>query len=203
MTTPTYGPGILNAVTVAAALRAQLDQTTGWHKSISNVAVTGPTGISQDISWDLEDPDTDAGYLNSHDITTLINHNGLRFWGNRNCSDDLRYAFEVYTRTAQTILQTIIDGCFPYIDQPLTPTLGRDILDSINAKLSEFVSQGRLIGAKARYDETGNNPQLLAQGQFWVVYDYTPVPTLENLGLNQQITDRYLVDFAQLMAQAG
>ena len=107
------------------------------------------------------------------------------------------------SRTAQTLLQTIIDGCFPYIDQPLTPTLGRDILDSINAKLSEFVSQGRLIGAKARYDETGNNAQLLSQGQFWVVYDYTPVPTLENLGLNQQITDRYLVDFAQLMAQAG
>lgn len=201
--TPTYGAGILSAVVVAAAERARIDEQIGWHKSLSNVAVTGPTGISQPLTWDLEDPDTDVGYLNANDITTLIQHNGFRFWGNRNCSDDVRFAFEVYTRTAQFLLDTIIDGVFPFIDQPLNQFLAKDIIDSINAKLTELVSAGRLIGAKCWYNPEQNNPQALSQGQFVVDYDYTPVPTLENLILNQRITDRYLVDFAQLIAQSN
>lgn len=201
MTTPTYGAGLLSAVVTAAALRAQLDEQVGWHKSLSNVVVNGPTGMSQAITWDLEDPDTDAGYLNSHDVTTMIQHQGFRFWGNRNCSSDPRFAFEVATRTAQTVLETIVQGCFPFIDQPLTPILARDIIDSINAKLRELKNANRLIGASCWYDPEGeNSTQALSQGQLWIDYDYTPVPTLENLGLNQRITDRYLVDLSKLIS---
>ena len=198
-----YGTGILTAAVVAAALRAEPDQKVGWHKSLSNIPVSGPTGISQPITWDLEDPDTDAGYLNSHDITTMIQHLGFRFWGNRNCSDDPRFAFEVATRTAQFLLDTIINGCFPFVDQPLTPFLAKDIIDSINAKLTEHVNAKHLIGASVWYDDAENSTEGLSQGQMWIDYDFTPVPTLENLGLNQRITDRYLVDFGQLINNAA
>ena len=198
-----YGPGILTAVVVAAALRAETDEKVGWHKSVSNIAVAGPTGISLPITWDLEDPDTDAGYLNSNDITTMILHDGARFWGNRNCSDDPRFAFEVATRTAQFLLDTIINGCFPFVDQPLTPFLAKDIIDSINAKLTEHVNAKRLLGASVWYDPAENTIENLSQGLMWIDYDYTPVPTLENLGLNQRITDRYLVNFDQLINNAA
>lgn len=195
----TYSAGILNAVVAAAALRAQTDKTIGFHKSISNIAITGPTGISQAITWDLEDPDTDAGYLNQNDITTLICHKGYRFWGNRTCSADSAYAFEVYTRTAHFILDTIINGCFPFVDQPLTPFLAKDIIDSIQHELTKVVNAKKLLGAKVWYDPNENSTEQLQQGQFWVDYDYTPVPPLEQLGLNQRITSRYLVDFGQLI----
>lgn len=198
-----YGPGILTATVVAAALRAETDKKVGWHKSLSNIPVVGPTGISQPITWDLEDPDTDAGYLNSKDITTMILHDGARFWGNRNCSDDPRFAFEVATRTAQFLLDTIINGCFPFVDQPLTPFLAKDIIDSINAKLTEHVNAKRLLGASVWYDPAENTIENLSQGLMWIDYDYTPVPTLENLGLNQRITDRYLVNFDQLINNAA
>lgn len=194
-----YGPGILSAVVAAAGLRAEIDKKVGWHKSLSNVVVTGPTGISRPITWDLEDPDTDAGYLNSHDITTLIQHQGFRFWGNRNCSSDPRYSFEVATRTAHFLLDTIIAGCFPFIDEPLTPFLAKDIIDSIQAELTEHVNAKHLIGASVWYDPNENSVEGLQQGQFWVDYDFTPVPPLENLGLNQRITGRYLVDFSKLL----
>ena len=197
-----YGPGILTAVVVAAALRAETDEKVGWHKSVQNIAVAGPTVISLPITCDLEDPDTDAGYINSHDITNMILHDGARFWGNRNCSDDPRFAFEVATRTAQFLLDTIINGCFPFVDQPLTPYLVKDIIDSINAKLSEHVNAKRLIGASVWYDSAENTTEGLSQGLMWIDYDFTPVPTLENLGLNQRITDRYLVDFSQLINNA-
>ena len=198
-----YGAGIFSAAVAAAALRAETDKKVGFHKSLSNIPVTGPTGISKPITWDLEDPDTDTGYLNSHDITTMIQHQGFRFWGNRNCSDDIRFSFEVATRTAQFLLDTIINGCFPFVDQPLTPFLAKDIIDSINAKLREHVDAKHLIGASVWYDQAENSVEQLSQGLMWIDYDFTPVPTLENLGLNQRITDRYLVDFAQMINGAS
>ena len=170
---------------------------------LSNIPLTGPTGISRPITWDLEDPDTDAGYLNSQEITTLIQHQGLRFWGNRTCSSDPNFAFEVSTRTAQFLLDTIINGCFPFVDQPLTPFLAKDIIDSIHAELQEHVGAKRLLGASVWYDANENSTTQLQQGQMWVDYDYTPVPPLENLGLNQRITGRYLVDFAQMINGAN
>ncbi|MCY7297515.1 phage tail sheath subtilisin-like domain-containing protein, partial [Alteromonas sp. a30] len=91
----------------ALGLRAKIDNDTGWHKSLSNVPVHGVTGLSKDISWDLQNPATDAGYLNQHDITTLINEKGFRFWGSRTCSAEPLYAFESAVRTAQVLADTM------------------------------------------------------------------------------------------------
>ena len=75
------------ATAYAVGLRALIDEATGWHKTLSNVAVNGVTGISIPVSWDLQDPATDAGYLNEQEVTTLINRNGYRFWRTRPARD--------------------------------------------------------------------------------------------------------------------
>lgn len=180
----------------AVGLRAKIDQEQGWHKTLSNVAVAGVTGISRDVHWDLQDPTADAGYLNAGDVTTLVNANGFRFWGSRTCSDDVLFAFESATRTAQVLADTIADGLLWAIDKPMTRSLVRDIVESINAKFRELKAGGYLIDAQCWYDETVNTTATLAAGQLHIDYDYTPVPPLENLTLRQRITDRYLADFA-------
>lgn len=192
-------------IATALAMRALIDDTypASFTKSISNIPVPGVAGIMQPRTWDLEDPNTEVGYLNANDVTSVVQHQGFRFWGNRTCSSDPRFAFETGVLTAQWLLDTIIEGCFPFVDQPLTPVLVRDIIDSINAKLRATVSQGWLLGATCWYNDDLNNAQDLSQGMLWVDYDYTPVPTLENLKLNQRITDSYLVDFGKLIAQAA
>lgn len=179
----------------ALGLRAMIDEQQGWHKSISNVPVAGVTGISRDVHWDLQDPATDAGLLNAADITTLINSNGYKFWGSRTCSDDPLFAFETATRTAQILADTIAEAQMVYIDKPEHPSLIRDMLESINAKFRELVSAGYVLGASAWYDEAANEPSQLKAGRVTIDYDYTPVPPLENLVLNQRITDRYFADF--------
>lgn len=202
MTTGIYGNGILNAAVVAAATRAWIDKNIGWHKSLSNVVLTGPTGISQPITWDLEDPDTDAGYLNANDITTIIQHDGIRFWGNRTTASDDRFLFEVSTRTAQIIKDSIIEACFNFVDEPLTPFLAKDIIDSINAYLRQLTSgkERRLMGGSVWYDDAENSVEGLNNGILWIDYDYTPIPPLENLGLNQRHTGRYMIDFGKLIS---
>ena len=97
-------------------VRGSTRRTTGWHKTLSNVGVNGVSGISADVSWDLQDPATDAGFLNEQDVTTLVNRNGFRFWGSRTCSDDPLFAFENYTRTAQVIADSIAEAQMAIID---------------------------------------------------------------------------------------
>ncbi|WP_110972846.1 phage tail sheath protein [Pseudomonas huaxiensis] len=184
------------AVAVALGLRAKLDQEVGWHKTLSNISVNGVTGISADVFWDLQNPATDAGYLNENEVTTLINQGGFRFWGSRTCTDDPLFAFENYTRTAQVLADTMAEAHLWAMDKPMHASLIRDIIEGINAKFRELVAGGYLIGGSAWYDETANDETTLKAGKLFIDYDYTPVPPLEDLTLRQRITDRYLADFA-------
>jgi phage tail sheath protein FI len=185
-----------SAIARALGLRAKLDEQIGWHKTLSNVPVNGVTGLSKDVYWDLQNPDTDAGLLNAADVTTLIRREGFRFWGSRTCSDDPLFAFENYTRTAQVLADTMAENQFWAVDKPMHPSLVRDIVEGINAKFRELVRLGYLIGGECWYDEAANDKDTLKAGKLFLDYDYTPVPPLEDLSLRQRITDRYLVDFA-------
>jgi len=189
----------VNAAATARALglRAQIDEQTGWHKTLSNVGVNGVTGLSRDVYWDQQDPATDAGLLNAADVTTLIRRDGFRFWGSRTCSDDPLFAFENYTRTAQVLADTMAEAHFWAVDKPMHPSLVRDILEGLNAKFRDLVRQGYLIGAEAWYDPAANDKDTLKAGKLYIDYAYTPVPPLENLQLRQRITDSFLVEFAE------
>lgn len=198
--TVTNASDIAYATARAVGLRAKLDEEIGWHKTLSNMPINGVTGISHDVFWDLQDPATDAGFLNSHEVTTLIRHQGFRFWGSRTCSADPLFAFENYTRTAQVLMDTMAEAHFWAVDKPLNPSLARDIIEGINAKFRELKSGGYIIDGSAWYDPDANSAVTLKSGKLYIDYDYTPVPPLENLMFRQRITDRYLVDFA---AQIG
>ena len=187
---------VASAVARALGLRAKIDQEIGWHKTLSNVPVNGVTGISADVFWDLQNPATDANYLNSNDVTTLINEGGYRFWGSRTSSDDPLFAFENYTRTAQILADTMAEAHMWTVDKPMHASLVRDIGEGINAKFRELISQGYLIGGNCWFPDEINDKDTLKAGKLYLDYDSTPVPPLEDLTLRQRITDRYLIDFA-------
>jgi len=189
----------LPATAAALGLRAKIDEETGWHKTLSNIPVNGVSGISRDVFWDLQDPATDAGYLNANEVTTLIQQQGFRFWGSRTTSGDPLFAFESTVRTAQVLADTIAEAHLWAVDKPLHPSLARDVIEGINAKFREFKSQGYLIDGAAWINESINDATSLKAGKLAIDYDYTPVPPLENLMLRQRLTDRYLADFMQRM----
>lgn len=198
----TVGNATVTAPAIARALglRAQIDDEIGWHKTLSNIPVQGVTGISKDVFWDLQDPSTDAGFLNAANITTLVRRDGYRFWGSRTCSADPLFAFESATRTAHILADTMAEGQFWASDKPLTPSLAKDIIEGIKAKGRELVSLGYMLGFDCWYDEAINDVTTLSAGKLYIDYDFTPVPPLENLMLRQRITGRYLADFAARMA---
>lgn len=194
---PGFSAGGADTVARALGLRSRIDQEIGWHKTLSNVAVDGVTGLLKPVYFDITNSaGTDAALLNDADITTMIRHDGFRFWGNRTCSDEPLFAFESTVRTAQVLQDTIAAGLLWAIDKPLTDVLVKDIIETINALFRQLVGAGYLIGAKAWYDPSLNSTSALAAGKLVIDYDFTPVAPLEDLGLNQRITDRYYASFA-------
>ncbi|SDZ71309.1 hypothetical protein SAMN05518854_11776 [Variovorax sp. YR266] len=191
------------AVATALGLRAKIDNEIGWHKTISNVAVNGVTGISKDIYWDLQDPNTDAGLLNAGDVTTLINRDGYRFWGSRTCSDEPSFAFESATRTAQVLADTIAEAHMWANDKPLLPSLAKDILEGVNSKFRYLTRAGYLVGGSVwAVDGEINTADELKDGNLVLDYDFTPCAPLENLTFRQRITGRYYESFADMVAKA-
>lgn len=182
----------------AMGLRALIDNEVGWHKTLSNVAMNGVTGLSHPVFFDMHGDDNDAGLLNAAAVTTVIRANGFRFWGNRTCSDDPLFAFESAVRTGQAIQDEIAAGLLWAIDKPITATLFRDIEETIKARLRYWTNpaRGRLIGANVWIDPDLNPPAQLAAGKIVVDYDYTPCAPAEELTINQRITDRYYGDIA-------
>jgi hypothetical protein len=193
----------LDACLKAAAMRALIDKEIGWHKTLSNVGVTGVDGMTKSLFWDLQDPDTEVGLLNANEITALIRADGFRYWGNRTCADDPLFQFENYTRTAQVLADTIADAHMWAVDKPMTPTLVKDIIEGIKAKGRELVTGGYLLGFDCWYNEELNDKDTLKAGKLRIDYNYTPVPPLEDLGFQQRITDSYLIDFSARVAAAA
>jgi phage tail sheath protein FI len=188
------------AVAVALGQRAAIDEAVGWHQGISNVAVAGVTGMSKDVNFDLQDMSTDAGLLNAGHVTTLINLNGRRFWGNRTFSDEPQFAFEVAVRTSQAIQDIIATTLARFVDKPMTKGLVGDIVETVNAQLRQWSGEGRLVGGTCWYDPASNAEAALSAGRLVIDYDFTPCAPLEGLELNQRITDKYYAGFADNIA---
>lgn len=186
-----------SAIACALGLRAKLDQQIGWHKTISNAAINGVTGITHPRSFStLANDVTDVSALNDKDITALVRHNGYRFWGNRTCSDEPLFAFESVVRTGQVLQDMIAEGLVWAIDKPITAGLVRDIVESINAKFRSLKAQGRIIGAQCWFDPASNPAEALAAGKIEIDWDYTACAPAENIKGNQRITNKYYADLA-------
>ncbi|KNC89870.1 phage tail sheath family protein [Trabulsiella odontotermitis] len=174
----------------ACGLRAKIDDEQGWHRSLSNVPVNNVLGMTKDVYWSLQAEDSDANALNTKEVTTLIKRNGFRFWGDRT-TDTAEYIYEVYTRTAQILADSIAEAQFETIDDPMTPANVKDVINGIRGKLSSLVTRGQLIGAECWFDIVDNSTTELRQGRVRIRYKYTPVPPIEDLTLYQTFTDEF------------
>lgn len=193
---PATSAGNADTIGRALGMRAWIDQTQGWQKTISNVVVTGITGMAKDVSWAMDDDTTDAAVLNAANITTLICFNGYRFWGNRTLSSEPLFAFESAVRTSQVLQDTFQEGLFWAMDKPITEGLIKDMISTVNGALRKMVVNNQLIGGKCWYDPAKNSGTDLAGGQLALDYDFTPCAPLEGLTQNQTITDTYYADLS-------
>ncbi|WP_193617875.1 phage tail sheath subtilisin-like domain-containing protein [Neisseria mucosa] len=184
------------AATIARILgaRAMLDQKIGVHKSISNTEIQGVSALKYPRSFGLLDINSEANTINNLNVTTIIRENGFRVWGNRTCSADPIWAFEPTVRVASVIKETIAESFLWAMDKPMHPSMMIDIINTINAKLAEKVYKGWLLGAQVFIDPKKIEKERVSNGIFAFDYEFTVAPPLENIELNQHVSDRFIVN---------
>ena len=183
----------------ALGLRARIDEEQGWHKTISNVALGGVTGMDLDVHFDLLDPSTEAGVLNDKQVTTIIRQNGFRLWGNRTTADIQaapQWSFESAVRTSAALKDEIASIVAPFLDQPMTIGLIKDLLETGNARFRQLTTEGRIVGAEMFFDADVSSEQERAQGRPHFRIQFTPAAPLENPQIGLVITDYYYTGFA-------
>lgn len=191
-----------DCVARALGLRAQITEQQGWHKTISNVPIDGIVALAQDIDFDLLDSSTQAGLLNAGQITTIINHDGRRFWGNRTCAgeDQPEFSFESAVNTSHALQDLIASVFQPFFDQPMTIGLVKDLIESANAEARAWTAKGWIMGAKFELDPGTNTAEQLAAGRPSFRFQYTPVAPLESPTVKLIITDYYYSGFADQLS---
>ncbi|CAM5399235.1 hypothetical protein AFEL58S_02009 [Afipia felis] len=192
-------------------LQAGLDNTKGFWWSPSNHVLNGVIGISRPIDWALNDPETEANYLNEHHVTTVIrdyDNGGFKLWGNRVTSGDgLKYFWSV-RRTHDMIIESIEIASMIFVDRPFSRQLLLDIADTGNAYLRTLQRRGAILGGVMWLDPTLNTADQLAQGKLYISYDAEGPAPLEHLifefnrntGYYREITEAAAREIARLAA---
>jgi phage tail sheath protein FI len=189
------------AIARALAVRALIDATIGYQKTISMVALDGVLGLTKDRHFDLLDPTTDAGLLNDADVVTLVRvPAGFVFWGNTTCAEEgSAYAFESSVWTLYALQDIIIAQFGPYFDSPITEGMVKHLLELVNAACTAEKTAGRLMGAKISL-AAGNTSAELAAGRPKFKIAFTPCAPMNNPSVDFDITDEGYDGFADSIA---
>ena len=165
----------------AAGVLARTDAHRGFWWSPSNQLVAGIVGTARPVSFELSSDQTEAHRLNAANVSTIINRNGFRLWGNRTPSEDPLWAFLSVRRTADMIYESVEQAHLWAMDRPFGEQLLIDIRDSVQGYLNELVRRGAILGGTVWLDPELNTEATMKAGKLYIDFDIEPPAPLEHL----------------------
>ena len=175
-----------------AGMIAKSDNTRGFWYSPSNLVINGIVGISKPIDFTLGDSNCVANYLNENEISTVIQQDGYRLWGNRSTSSDPKWSFLSVRRTADMINDSLLKAHLWAVDRNITKTYVEDVTEGVNNYLRHLKSIGAIIGGKCFADKELNTPSQIKQGKVYFDFDFSPPYPAEHITFRSRMTDQYL-----------
>lgn len=193
-----------------AGLIAQVDKNlagiqggSGYWCSPSNLKLGDVVGVEHELSFVINDRDTEVNYLNANGIATVINFGGLLAWGNRSTAFPDKtdpMTFLAWRRTADVIEESIEYFTMQFLDRPmftrpdsLANTLLGSIQDSVNDFLRSKVGTA-IIDGKCWITSADNPLDQLSQGRVKFRYRFTPPMVTEHIILEAEIYVQGLED---------
>jgi phage tail sheath protein FI len=187
-------PNAEPASSVLAGLRAGTDYKKGYWFSTSSKEVLGIVGTARTIDYSATDLTSRANYLNSNQVTTIIRDGGFKMWGNRSTASDSNFTFTTSRRVSDVIKEKLRSIAKQFQDDPITKQLLDDVVVSFKEELRTMKALGAILDFNVWLDPAVNTPAVLAQGQFYVDYDYKDPLPAERITLRQKINNGYLED---------
>ncbi len=175
-----------------AGVIAKSDAERGFWHSPSNRLIDGITGTARAIDFTLGDATSRANILNENEVTTIIQRDGYRLWGNRGLSADPKWAFIKRRRVADMINESIMQAHFWAVDRNADRTYFEDVIEGVNAYGRRMITVGALVGFKCWADPDLNTPEELEAGKVYFDYDWVETPTAEHITFRSMINNGYL-----------
>lgn len=144
------------------------------------------------LSWAIDDPNTQANYLNEFSVATFIVHDGVRLWGNRSCATDPRWSFLCVRRTADMINESLLQAHLWAVDRNITKTYVDEVTEGVNAYLRQLKAKGAILGGKCWADPDLNTPEAIADGRVYFDFDFTPTYPAEHITFRSRMVGDYL-----------
>lgn len=177
-----------------AGVIAKSDQERGFWHSPSNRLIDGILGTARPIDFTLGDTTARANLLNEKEVTTIIQRDGYRLWGNRTLSNDPKMAFLKRRRIADMINESIMQAHFWAVDRNITRQYVEEVTEGVNAYGRRMINVGALVGFKCWADPELNTPEALEAGQVYFNYDWVETPTAEHVTFRSMINNGYLTE---------
>lgn len=174
-----------------AGLIAKIDAEQGFWFSPSNREILGITGTARPIDFVLGDVNARANLLNEKEVTTIIQQNGYRLWGNRTCSNDPKWAFLSVRRTADMINDALLENHLWAIDRNITKTYLEDVTEGVNSYLRNLMQQGAILGGQCWADPELNTAAQLQDGKVTFDFDFTPPTPAEHITFRSHLVNDY------------
>lgn len=188
---------------LAGAIAAR-DNELGYHWSPSNAELLGVKGLERNLTWSLNDPNSEVNQLNDAGIMTAVNIAGVvRTWGNRSAawpSDTDPINFINVRRVADVVHESVRLAMVPFVDQPITEALIDSIKASVNRFLRTLVARGAIIDGACTYDSGDNPSDELAAGHLTFGLTFMPSTPAERITFKSYIDTTLL---AELTAQTA
>lgn len=177
-----------------AGVIAKSDEERGYWWSPSNRLIDGITGTARVVDFVLGDAAARANLLNEQEVTTIIQRDGYRLWGNRTLSADSKWAMLKRRRVADMVNESILQAHFWAVDRNVTSQYLEDVVEGVNAYGRQLVNLGALAGFKAWPDPDLNTAESLEAGKVWINYDWSETPTAEHITFRSMINNGYLTE---------
>ena len=178
----------------AAGHRVRIDSELGWWWSKSNQTVLGFTGLEQVDTWLIGDENCVANQLNQENVSTIIQLDGYRHWGNRLCSSDPQWRFEAVRRTADMLQDSIqVMVTKNYLDRPIDKAFATSLVGSVNSYLRSQTKLGAINGGRCELDPELNTAESLAAGKIYFNIAFAPKSPAEEITLTYAIDNTYTV----------
>lgn len=177
-----------------AGMFARNDNERGFWYSPSNMTINGIVGISKPVDFALGDTNCTANFLNENKVTTIIQQDGFRLWGNRTTSSDSKWQFISVRRIADVINDSLLAAHLWAVDRNITKTYTDDVCESVNNYLRRLKRQGAILGGQCWADASLNTPSQIQSGNVTFDFDFTPPYPAERITFRSRLVDDYLTE---------
>ena len=170
-----------------AGVQARTDNDEGWWNTLSNRLIYGITGPGRPVEFSIGDRNSRANHLNENNISTIIQQDGYRCWGNRMVDG----SFITKRRIKDIVGDSLQRAHFRFVDQGLGQQFFDAVVESVNADLRFFKNLGAILGGTCWANPELNSPDRMRAGEAYFDFDLTESDPAEHITFTMINTDKY------------